>query len=537
MKTLIRSSSNILSHSGIIDKYNLKNRILFSDYGELFSNLKTSYNNEAIIVFLQDLIDIYNINKKNNTLKIKIFLKNIEYKLKNKSKKFILLFSTFDHLNVLNNLKHLNSYEENKKKILNQLYKLTKKNENFYLIDLDKAFATEGYNNIFDNRNYYLTRCRLSLNGLDILFKNIKLVIERIYVSNKKILLLDCDNTLWGGVLGEDGFQNITIGTDGIGLAFLDFQKTIKYLKNRGILLGLVSKNDENDVKKVLKEHSSMILKNSDITTFKVNWNEKYKNIKEISEELSLGLDSFVFWDDNPVEREKVRINLKDLEVIEPDKDISNWSKQLLEYPGFTKFKTTKEDLNKTKQYKNRSLFISNKNKSKNETEYLKSISLKPSIVRLAKDNLQRAEQLCQKTNQFNFTTKRYNIDQLRKLNKTHNCFLVSLSDIYGYHGLIALLVLKDSNKEILIDTFIMSCRILGRNVENWILYQIVKIAKKKKIKFIYSDYKRSEKNLIAKNFLENNNFKKVKLNGTKKYKFDISNQIKNISHFNENYR
>ena len=297
----------------------------------------------------------------------------------------------------------------------------------------------------------------------------------------------------------------------------------------------LVSKNEESEVTNVLKKHKSMVLKNEDVTLFKVNWKEKYINIKEIANELSLGLSSFVFWDDNPIEREKVRINLKEVDVIEPDEDIPHCPKQLSEYLGFSNFKTSKEDLNKTKQYKMRNLFIEKKNKSSNENDYLKSIKLKPKLLKFKKDNLSRAEQICLKTNQFNFTTKRYSTKDLNLINKKDICYLISLSDLYGDHGQVGLIILKESNKEILIDSFIMSCRILGRYLENWILNQIVKIAKKKKKSLIIAEYKKTNKNNIAKYFLEKNGFKKKHHENKTHYSFNINNKIKNLDVYNEN--
>ena len=157
-----------------------------------------------------------------------------------------------------------------------------------------------------------------------------KKLIHKIQTPSKKVLLLDCDNTLWGGVIAEDGINNIKVSNEGVGFAYYEFQKAIKKIKDLGVILVLVSKNNLSDVLHVLKNKSSMIIKTEDIVSFKINWQEKTKNIRELSKELNLGLNSFVFWDDNPIEREKIKVNLKDVEVFEPDADISNWPTQLL---------------------------------------------------------------------------------------------------------------------------------------------------------------------------------------------------------------
>ena len=272
-----------------------------------------------------------------------------------------------------------------------------------------------------------------------------------------------------------------------------------------------------------------MIIKNKDISAYKVNWSEKSKNIKKISEELFLGLDSFVFWDDNPIEREKVKLKLKDVDVIEPDKDIANWPTQLIEYNGFSKFSSSKEDLKKTAQYKMRSKFLNRKEDFKDEIDYLKKINIKPDIIKLNTENINRAEQMCLKTNQFNFTTKRYKINDLKYLNKNSIVFLVNLKDDYGEHGIISLIIIKIIKKTLLVDTFLMSCRIMGRYLENWILNSIKKIALSKKCTNVFFEFTETQKNQIAKTFIKENDFKNVKLNESLKIRniFNISKKSK----------
>ena len=297
--------------------------------------------------------------------------------------------------------------------------------------------------------------------------------------SNNKYI----SETLWGGVLAEDGIENIQIGQDGIGAAFSDFQRAIIKIKNSGVLIILVSKNEKSDIEKVLKTHQSMILKKKDVTAMKVNWNEKSSNIKQLSSDLSLGLNSFVFWDDNPIEREKVRAQLKDVDVIEPTVDVTNWPKQLLEYKGFSKFIISKEDGTKTKQYKIREKFEQDKHSSRDEINYLKSIKIKPRIIKIDKSTINRTVQMCQKTNQFNLRTKKYDLKDILRLNDKNISFLVKLKDSYGDHGIVSFVSLKvENDKFIFIDTFLMSCRILGRYLEFWILNEIKKIAIKKSL-------------------------------------------------------
>ena len=205
----------------------------------------------------------------------------------------------------------------------------------------------------------------------------------------------------------------------------------------------------------------------------------KSQNIRELSKDLFLGLDSFVFWDDNPIERNKVRNEIGDVEVIEPTKDVSYWSKQLLEYTGFSKFQITKEDYIKTKQYKSRNIFRKKKS-SKNEIAYLKK-KIKTKLFPIQNDNIGRASQLTEKTNQFNFNTRRYKIEDLKTQENTFFAFW--LKNIWR-SWICWFFYIKKNKETMLVDLFIMSCRIMGRYLENWILNEIKKIAinnKKKK--------------------------------------------------------
>ena len=263
----------------------------------------------------------------------------------------------------------------------------------------------------------------------------------------------------------------------------------------------------------VFENHISMQIKKKDIINFKINWEEKSKNIKKISEELDLGLQSFVFWDDNPFERDKVKKNLPEVLTIDPHKDISYWPDQLKEIIELSKFDITKEDKKKLYQYKIRSKFVKDKKKSSDESKYLKSIKLKAKRLNIDKSNIARAVQMTQKTNQFNLRTIRYTQNQIENLckNKKNIIFLISLKDIYGDHGITGLFIAKNINKNsIFVDTILLSCRVLGRNLETWILREMVHILKKKKIEEVYTQYIETNKNSICKLYYENHNFKQI---------------------------
>ena len=517
MKIEIKSTSYLLPNNISWNSLKKNNKLIFSKYNNIFSNPK--FNDkiqcEIFVLFLKDIIDYYKVLKngiKNENKKIQLIIKLIKEKISiYKKKNFIISISSYYYLNHLNSSKNKPFEKEIEIFLYKELYNLSRKHANLYILNIDDLFSFHGLKNCFDERNYSLFRCRLSTLGLKLISDKLSELIFRINNANKKVLLLDCDNTLWGGVIGEDGLEKIQLGQDGVGLAYMEFQKAIKKIQESGIILALVSKNNNDDVINVLEKHKSMILKKKDITAFKINWNEKSQNIRQLSKDLFLGLDSFVFWDDNPIERNKVRNEIADIEVIEPKKDISYWSKQLLEYSGFSKFQITKEDYVKTKQYKSRGIFLEKKKSSKNEIAYLKKIKIKTKLISVENDNIGRASQLTEKTNQFNFNTKRYKIADIKRLKKNHLCFLVKLSDIYGDHGIVGFFILKKNKETLLVDLFLMSCRIMGRYLENWILNEIKKIAinnKKKNILFEFIPTKKNKE--LINNFIKSNNLKKI---------------------------
>ena len=371
MKIEIKSTSYLFSDNASWNSLKKNNKLIFSEYNNIFSNPKSNdkVQYEILVLFLKDIIDYYKVLKneiKNEKKKIQLIIKLIKEKISIYEKKnFIISVSSYYYLNHLNSSKNIPLEREIEFFLYKELYNLSKKHANLYILNIDDLFSLHGLKNCFDERNYSLFRCRLSALGLKLLSNKLSELIFGISNANKKVLLLDCDNTLWGGVIGEDGIEKIQLGQDGLGLAYTEFQKAIKKIQESGIIIALVSKNNSSDVMNVLENHKSMILKKKDIAAFKINWKEKSDNIRQLSKDLFLGLESFVFWDDNPIESNKVRNEISDIEVIEPEKDISYWSKQLLEYSGFSKFQVTKEDYVKTKQYKSRGIFLEKKNHQK----------------------------------------------------------------------------------------------------------------------------------------------------------------------------
>ena len=512
-KISITSSSYLFDHDNIWGNLKKTHKLHFNDYKFYDQILINKSDCEVVILNFKDLIDypIFEISEK----RIKLISKNIinifniiKKRIKSNTNP-LMLFIDYDYGNT--SIKSSQNFPIEEKII--SLIKLEIEKlfifSNFFYFNIDSFNKNK---NNYDSRLYYIGRSRYSIDCLKDISQKILETIKRIQIPPKKVLILDCDNTLWGGVVGEDGPLGINIGTDGIGTIYKDFQKSVLRLKNEGIILCICSKNNPDDIAEAFKKNKNLLLRMDDFTSVKANWKNKTENIVEISKELDLSLDSFVFFDDNPIEREQIKKNLKDVIVIDPNKDISYWPEQLFECFEFIKFKLTKEDFNKTKQYRSRVKFINERKKNNNKLLFLKNINLKAKILSLTTNNEQRCLQIINKTNQFNLTTKRYNLTQIKefKKNKKNKIFMIELSDKYGNHGLVSLIMCRREKNIIYIDNFAMSCRVLGRHLETWIMKELIKYAKKNKVSFLIGEYIKTKKNILVKDFYKNLGFKEI---------------------------
>jgi FkbH-like protein len=299
------------------------------------------------------------------------------------------------------------------------------------------------------------------------------------------------------------------LGQDGLGTAFVDFQKSIRRKGSQGTLLALSSKNEKADVLEVFERHPAMVLSKDEIVSFHVNWQEKYKNIEAMAAELDIGLDSFVFWDDNPLERDKMKAFLPQVKVVDVPVDVTEWATVLDGLECLSSFTVSDGDRKKTDQYRARAAFKQSFLSASNVNEYLRSINLSPSIIEINSASISRAHQLVLKTNQFNLRTKRYTLTEIEGFQgNPHNNFMISLSDVYGDHGIVGLVCLKKISPDTLfIDSFLMSCRVLGRFLESWMMSQVVATCVKQGYKYIIGEYIRTERNLQVRDFYEKHGF------------------------------
>ena len=490
--------------------------IQFLEYGNLSDIVNEKYSGDSLgyIQFLDDALctDHSGISYDIAIDFLRSVLSLLEVRCCNSKKPFIFCFSFWAPDNVIRQVKKISERRKLNIWLIHALETLASRHSSFYFIDLDACFGEVGLSKCFDSRNWYFAHSRMSALGFEVVADSISSVLTRHNHSPHKVLVLDCDNTLWGGVIGEDGISGLALGTDGIGQVYVDFQKAVLRRKEEGVLLAISSKNNDDDVWNVFDNHESMVLSRSDIVAAKINWDDKARNIGELSAELDLDVSSFVFWDDNPFEREKVKAALPSMCTIDVPEKIWEWTFYIDSIFELSKFYITKDDKNKTSQYSARRNFLTSKNKSLNELSFLKKIELQAQLVPFGDSNCLRATQLCQKTNQFNLTTRRYTAECLQRFASENPlfCSLVKLKDKFGNHGLVGLFCLHNLNdSDLYIDTFLISCRILGRQLEFWMMSQIIEVAIANDFTRLVAEYIPSAKNNVAEKFLEDCGFLK----------------------------
>jgi len=455
---------------------------------------------------------------------IKDHIKEVVQSYLNNSKYGYLLISNIYLVNQVNSIWNYN-HENNLKKLQTSinlfLNELSSLNNQIYIIDLLSLIEFHGETTLYDNNLWIYGKNRFSKKGLYLFAKEIFSLVNSILSNTKKCLVLDLDNTLWGGVAGEDGITGIELSTDGAGYIYRKFQEEIKKIKSKGILLAICSKNNLEDAKYIFDNHQYMILKWDDFIVHKVNWNPKNLNLKEIAYELNIGEDSLVFIDDNPMEREMVS---KNTECTVPDfpenvADLLNFISDV-DKEFFSRQTVTAEDLTKSEQYIENRKRTEFENSFENYEEFVNSLNVELIIFKNSIDQVDRISQMTQKTNQFNFTTRRYSAEQIKEFMESDDSMVFSgqVKDRFGDFGIVILAVIIEQENQYTIDTFLMSCRVIGKLVENIFIQEISKQLKPgKKIEIRYIPTK---KNVLVETKMDEIGFELIekKENGEKRY-------------------
>ncbi|MEW6599504.1 MAG: HAD-IIIC family phosphatase [Nitrospirota bacterium] len=380
---------------------------------------------------------------------------------------------------------------------------------NMHLLDAHKWISAAG-KYAYNPRLWYRGKIVFGNDVYKEAVKDIKSALAGIQGLSKKLIILDLDNTLWGGVVGDLGWENIVLGGhDPGGEAYVDFQTALKSLTNRGVLLGIVSKNEETTALNAINNHPEMVLRLKDFAGWKINWQDKAQNIVDLVSDLNLGLQSVVFIDDNPVERARVRDTLTEVFVPEWPVDCLLYRSALLSLRCFDTPLISSEDIDRARMYAHEQQRNELRKSLSSVDEWLTSLGIKILIDELTGVNLQRTTQLLNKTNQMNLSTRRMTENELLDWVKGDNkkLWTFRVSDRYGDSGLTGIISLEMKNDHCRIVDFILSCRVMGRKVEETMLFTAIRYAKGLGLKKIKAEFIPTPKNKPCLDFWEKSGF------------------------------
>ena len=386
------------------------------------------------------------------------------------------------------------------------LEKCVASHANVHALRLDRVIEEAGKRTVFSDKMWYMGKIPYSQEGCQLVVNEIDRVLRLLNRVPAKVLVLDLDNTLWGGILGEEGVEGIILSDDHIGAIYKKVQRSLKAIEKTGVLLAIASKNNEDDVQEVWEHHPHMLLRRDDFTAVRINWDDKAESIQSIAKELNLGLDSFVFIDDMAGERDNIRKRL-------PEVTVPEFPAKVEAYPAFVedvyhqyfeKIRTTAEDLEKTRQYAENAK-REEASRGMSYEDFLDSLQIRVERVALNDIRLERVAQLHGKTNQFNLTTIRYTRQDLERLiEQGYQINAYHVKDRFGDYGLVAAVVVRfERSTEAEIKSFLMSCRIMGKQIEDYVIDDIEKGLLSQGIRKLRARYIKTAKNKPVENLYD----------------------------------
>lgn len=418
------------------------------------------------------------------------------------------------------------SFTYQMRKLNYELMRMSQQYQNFFICDIAALQNKLGRDTMFAANVYTSTEMVLSIDALPYVASRVMDIVCAVKGQFKKCLILDLDNTLWGGVIGDDGLEGIQLGHGlGIGKAFTEFQMWVKKLRQRGIIICVVSKNNEDVAKEPFQKHPDMVLKLDDIAVFQANWETKVDNIRTIQSILNIGFDSMVFLDDNPFERNIVRENIAGITVPELPDDPGEYLEYLYSLNLFETASYSNEDKDRTQQYQVEAKRVSLSKTFTNEADFLKSLNMTSVVSGFTKFNIPRVAQLSQRSNQFNLRTVRYTEADIAALAEDSDAvgLTFTLEDKFGDNGLIAVVIMKKQDAETLfVDTWFMSCRVLKRGMENFTLNTMVEKAREMGCKRIIGEYLPTAKNKMVEDHYPQLGFTPVEGGKTTQWELNV---------------
>jgi FkbH-like protein len=446
----------------------------------------------------------------------------------NLSSSGLVIFNTFSHFVFSADSIRQTKFERLVNKLNEFLYE--KAPLNVLLINIDKPLIKISKESAIDWRGFYSSKSLYSVKYFKEYASFIKPAILSKSGKSKKALIFDCDNTLWKGIVGEDGIEKIELSAkDKNGTYFKEIHLLALSLLKKGIILGICSKNNANDVDEVFEKRNDFLIRKDDLIVSKVNWNDKVSNLQEMAIELNIGIDSFVFVDDSEFEINLINDKLPEVNTILVPQKLYDYPRLLLSYTDlFFSTNTTTEDTLRIKMYKQNVERTEAIGITGNIEDYLASLEIKLNITLNDEESLERIAQLTQKTNQFNLTTKRYGNGDIKHFfeSSQYDILSFSIDDKFGSFGITGLCILRHEKETAILDTLLMSCRVLGRNIEKVFLFEIVKFCRNKGLKRIHASFIKTHKNSQVELFYESNEFSILKSEIDKKeYEINLCDQ------------
>lgn len=403
------------------------------------------------------------------------------------------------------------SYKHLEDSANNELFKAVLDFDKISIIDVRSLIMKHGASKLFDSRLYYLARSHWSRFGLIKISELYLRYLKAFSFPIKKVIVLDIDNTLWGGIIGDDGIDNIKLSREGEGKAFYDFQRELLKLYKRGILLAINSMNTREIVIDTIEKHSDMILKPEHFVCVKIDWRNKAQKMIEIANELNLDVSSFVFLDDSDYEREMIIKKFPEILTPKLPIDYADYPEFIRALDAFDQLNISNDDFIRNKTYKANVARETLQNKIIDIEDFYYSLEMKAKIGIATNDISSRIAQMSQKTNQFNLRTIRYTDAEIKEFirNPDFRVYYINLSDKFGDYGIIGTAVVNLINKKAFIDSFIFSCRALGRTAETALLNFIISDLSERKLEVLRGEYIPTKKNKPCENFFADHKFNK----------------------------
>ncbi len=396
------------------------------------------------------------------------------------------------------------------------LRRIASQHRSIYVLDYAALVACHGYLHWHDERKWLIARMPIAADQLIHLAREWLRFLAPLTGRIAKVATVDLDNTLWGGVIGEDGMSGIKLGSEYPGAAYQALQRALLDLTRRGILLAVCSKNNPEEAQEALKNHPGMLLRPGDFVAMRINWNDKSQNLREIAAELNVGLDAVAFVDDNPFEREQVRNALPEVMVLHLPSDPLKYADAVRDYPAFQRLALSEEDRRRTDIYVAQRERSQTQRNFTSKEDFFRYLEQEAEVAPLAPETLARVAQLTQKTNQFNLTTRRFTEQQISDLIADPHYRVLSLRvrDRFGDHGLVGVAITHDQGEACEIDSFLLSCRVIGRTVESAFLSSLACAAAARGCVRLNGWFLPTKKNAPAQDFYSQHGFQVQMKNG-----------------------